>query len=197
VPGVCRSAAIITLFSCGIPAAEIHFCNETIAVSILPPDTVAVYGEYFFTNPDSTQASTSLYYPFPVDSISTYPFSISVADKKSSTVMYYEESPQGVLFNFPVQGGDTSIISVSYKQKVKRQTGRYILTTTANWGEPLGNSRYSVRIPSAYTLSYLSYERDSVIRKKNHLVYCFFKTNFMPDRDLIFTWATPSTKGKK
>ncbi|MBN1127753.1 MAG: DUF4424 family protein [Chitinispirillaceae bacterium] len=187
-------ALLTVLTTALLTTADVRFLSETIAITILPPDTLIVHGEYCFTTEDSATIPYSLYYPFPVDSVSSFPFFISVVDKKSASIIKYNDNPQGILFNFPVTGGDTAIITVTYKQRVKQQTGRYILTTTANWGEPLEQGRYSVRIPSRCTLSHLSYVCDSVERKKNHLVYRFEKTDFMPVRDLTFIWAAAAVR---
>ncbi|MBN2036321.1 MAG: hypothetical protein JW768_06225 [Chitinispirillaceae bacterium] len=175
-------------------AGEIFFIKENIDVSILDRTTVKVYGEYFFTASDSQNSSASLYYPFPIDSISLYPSFIQVLEKNSGASIGFDQNPQGVFFSFSIAGNDTSCIAITYKQKVKQHTGRYILLTTSSWGKPLENSRYCVHVPAAYTLSYLSYECDSVTLGRDMLTYHFFRTKFLPDRDLIFSWTVPEAK---
>jgi hypothetical protein len=54
------------------------------------------------------------------------------------------------------------------------------------------DSRYSVSVPANLTLDFLSYPCDSVVAAGNRMIYHFFKTNFMPERDIVFSWTGPS-----
>jgi len=164
------------------------FIKETIAVSILADDTLQVRGTYWFGATDSSMSKTRLYYPFPADTSSDYPFFIEITEASSSTAIPFVKQDQGVLFSIAVKHGDTTSVMVLYRQKVRNREGRYILTTTQNWGRPLVDSRYSVTVPATFTLAYISYECDSISRSGRFLVYSFFKKQFMPDRDLCFQW---------
>jgi hypothetical protein len=176
---------------------EVFFIKETIAVSVLPRDTIGVRGDYFFTTADPAVTGTPLFYPFPVDSSADYPCFIEVKDTRTAKAIAFGRLEQGIMFSVGVRTGDTTAITVVYKQRVKNRNGRYILTTTGIWGRPLVDSRYSVSIPKDLTLTYMSYECDSVASTGNCLVYQFFKKKFMPDRDLTFLWTTSSAEGRQ
>ena len=45
----------------------INFVSENIAVTIFPPDTIQIEGEYFFNTAGAEPANAELYYPFPVE----------------------------------------------------------------------------------------------------------------------------------
>ena len=175
----------------GVSGGQVLFVRENIAVTVLPPDTVMVCGGYFFSTGEAGPVPAQLYYPFPVDSSADYPCFIKVTDNRTAKDMAFNRSSEGISFSVGVTEGDTAETVVVYKQHVKNRNGRYILTTTSAWGRPLTNSRYSVRIPTAMTLTYMSYECDSVVATGDHLVYHFFKKEFMPNRDLSFTWNSP------
>jgi hypothetical protein len=164
------------------------FVKETIAVSILADDALQVRGTYWFGTADSSMSETRLYYPFPADTFSDYPFFIDISDASSSKAITFAKQEQGVSFPIAVKPGDTASVTVLYRQKVRNREGRYILTTTENWGRPLVDSRYSIGVPATLTLAYMSYECDSISRTGKFLVYSFFKKRFMPDRDLCFRW---------
>jgi hypothetical protein len=172
-------------------AGGVLFVRENIAVSLLLPDTVMVRGEYFFRAGDTAPASTQLYYPFPIDSLAGFPCFIKVSDGRAAKEIGFSRSREGISFPVAVKAGDTMEVGVVYKQRAGKKTGRYILTTTGAWNAPLENSRYSVSVPSAMTLTFMSYECDSVAAEGNCLVYRFFKKKFMPDRDLSFSWKGP------
>jgi hypothetical protein len=176
-------------------AGNVLFIKETIAVSVLVPDTVEVRGDYFFTAADSSLAAalTSLFYPFPVDSSGEYPCFIEVKNARSGKAIEFGRQEQGIMFPVEARAGDTTAVTIVYKQRVKKNSGRYILTTTGTWGRPLVDSRYSVSVPNNVTLNYMSYECDSVASAGDRLIYQFFKKKFMPDRDLAFMWTCPPT----
>jgi hypothetical protein len=171
---------------------ELLFVKEAIAVSVLPPDTIGVRGDYFFTAAGPAVTGIPLSYPFPVDSSADYPCFIEVKDTRTAQAIAFGRQGQAIMFSVGVRTGDTTAVTVVYKQRVKKNSGRYILTTTGIWGRPLVDSRYSVSVPDTMTLTYVSYECDSVATAGNRLVYQFFKKKFMPDRDLAFVWTDPS-----
>ena len=177
-------------------AAEIYFIKENIDVTVRSVDTVVVQGEYFFLSGRSDAFESSVFYPFPVDSIHRFPFFISVVDRKHGTSLPFVRHEAGVSFPVPLNPEDTTVIVVNYSQRVTRPRARYILMTTAAWGRPLCDSRYSVTVPKDMILSFVSYECDSVVERGGLLSYEFFKTDFMPDRDLSFMWTTVKDQGE-
>jgi hypothetical protein len=130
-----------------------------------------------------------LHYPFPSDSGAPYPFFISVKNLHAAKAMTFVRQGQGVAFTVGVRAGDTMAVEVIYKQLFPSKHGRYILMTTAMWGRPLIDSRYSVSVPKRVTLDFISYACDSVVSADDRLMYQFYKKKFMPDRDLTFQWT--------
>jgi hypothetical protein len=193
VTGICAALAALALPA---GAEVLLFIKETIAVSILVPDTVEVMGDYFFTAADSSVVRMPLFYPFPVDSSGEYPCFIEVKNTGSGKAIEFGRDEQGIMFPVSARAGDTTAVTVVYKQRVKNRSGRYILTTTGIWGRPLIDSKYSVSVPDNATLNYMSYECDSVAPAGKRLVYQFFKKRFMPDRDLTFTWTSPPAESR-
>jgi hypothetical protein len=170
------------------------FIKENIALSLLSSDTLQVKGNYFFSTIDSLTSRAPLFYPFPVDSFAAFPYFIDVRDSRTLKKMSFEKQEQGIAFSIDVKSGDTTEVSIMYNQTVANSRGRYILLTTGSWGRPLVDSRYSVSVPKTLTLSYMSYECDSVALSGKRLIYSFFKKQFMPDRDLSFIWMSAENK---
>jgi hypothetical protein len=196
VTGLCTALAGL---AAPAESGDLLFVKEMIAVSVVVPDTVEVRGDYFFTIADSSAAATRtpLFYPFPVDSYGEYPCFIEVKNACSGKAIDFGRQEQGIMFPVEARAGDTAAVTVVYKQRVNNRSGRYILTTTSSWGRPLVDSRYSVSVPNDVTLSYLSYECDSVASAGDRLMYQFFKKEFMPDRDLTFTWTDVPTANNR
>ncbi len=182
----------ISLFTGGffsLYASGVLFSKENIAVTVLTPSKIEIRGEYFFTPQDNSTAYSTLFYPFPIDSSSLYPCSISIKRIKGGAALPFSQNDRGIFFSVEVHPNDTTGILIIYHQQVKNQSGTYILTTTSAWGNPLHNSSYSVSIPQNLNLDYLSYECDSVQVSDKNITYTFFKKQFMPDRDLNFRWS--------
>jgi hypothetical protein len=185
-----KSTGILLLFllaGCA-GASSLDFVRENIYVSLRLPDTMCVTGEYFFAAKDGAALTTAVVYPFPVDSTIVFPHAISVTDRTGA--VSFQSHPEQAMILLPVNvaKGDTSKTTVTYRQKLRGNVGRYILTTTQNWQKPLGKCMYEVSVPRDVTLTFLSYESDTVFEKKGALVYRFGKDNFMPTKDLVFSF---------
>jgi hypothetical protein len=180
--------AFALFFTADVFASDLDFVKENIYVSLRLPDTMCVTGEYFFAAKDGSALSTSVVYPFPVDSSIAFPHAIQVTDKEGPVAFRSHPEQAMILIPVTIGKGDTGTTIVVYRQRLKRNTGRYILTTTKSWQKPLGKSNYSVTVPSNTVLIFLSYESDTVYQKNGSLVYSFTKSDFMPARDLVFSF---------
>ena len=169
-------------------AGELRFAAENIDVTLYPPDTVEVTGEYFFTSSDGLACKQRVIYPFPADTAAEVPCSVTVRKGDPPQNVSFNLIDDGISFGVEVPEEDTVAMTVTYRQCFRNKTGRYILSTTTFWGRPLSDSRYSLRVPVNTTLKYLSYECDTVYVKGTNRIYSFFKTRFLPERDLVFIW---------
>jgi hypothetical protein len=111
-----------------------------------------------------------------------------VSDKAGTVVFQPYQDQAMVLIPVSIAKNDTGKTTVVYRQKLNKNTGRYILTTTQTWQKPLGKSNYSVTVPAGSMLTFLSYESDTVYEKKGSLVYTFTRSGFMPTKDLTFSF---------
>ncbi len=176
------------LLSANVFASDLDFVKENIYVSLRLPDTMCVTGEYFFAAKDGSALSTSVVYPFPVDSSIAFPHAIRVTDKTGPVAFQSHPEQAMILIPVAIEKGDTGTTTIVYRQRLNGSTGRYILTTTKSWQKPLGKSNYSVTVPSNAVLTFLSYESDTVYQKNSSLVYSFTKSDFMPVKDLVFSF---------
>ena len=180
--------AVFPAFAWVTFAGELRFASENIDVALYPPDTVEVTGEYFFASSDGMACNQRVIYPLPADSAAEFPHFLSVKKSRDRQKVSFNRIENGISFVVEVPKRDTIAITVTYRQCFGGKTGRYILTTTAYWNRPLSDSRYTIHVPKNTTLSYLSYECDTVYTSGTNRIYSFFKKKFMPDRDLIFKW---------
>ncbi|HUI93663.1 MAG TPA: DUF4424 family protein [Chitinivibrionales bacterium] len=188
-----RALSVIAIFLLLAPArnfaGNIDFVKENIFISLVLPDTMCVKGEYFFASTDGSAIHTTVMYPFPVDSSINFPCLIRVRDKAGPVAFQSNPGQAMILIPVSIAKNDTGKTTVVYRQKLKKNSGRYILTTTQTWRKPLGNSNYFITVPSHAILNFLSYESDSVFTRKDSTVYFFSKKVFMPTKDLVFSFC--------
>lgn len=179
---------ILFLSAASLFASNLHFLEETINIEIYSDDIIKVKGTYIFKSEDTSAIQHTLFYPFPVDSNNHYPSKISVYFRENNREECFERRKEGILISFPVAPGSLCTTTVVYKQHVNHYSGKYIITTTELWNEPLIRGYYSIVIYEKYNLSYLSYTCDTVIQRKNCVEYSFSRENFMPQKDIEFLW---------
>jgi len=143
---------------------------------------VSISADYYFKNPSNQTKSALIFYPFPIDEYHYYPDSILVLG------LDYTKNDSGVNFimRFKPNAGDT--LKVFYRQKLKDNQARYILTTTKQWQRPLKQAKFIIDVLENFTNLQLSYKPDSIIRRNNRVLYYIAKKNFMPNKDLIINW---------
>ena len=64
----------------------------------------------------------------------------------------------------------------------------YILTTTQYWGKPLEVVTYELITPADIIITSFSYPPDNRQEIGDEIIYFWRKENFMPERDMIFTF---------
>jgi hypothetical protein len=135
----------------------ISFKRERIETTIVACDTLEIRGTYFFENIDSLPHTTSIYYPFPVDSILAYPHYIELKRSSGESDTRYIKVKKGMRWRMTVGAGETDSVVVTYRQKTTAAQGRYILTTTKYWGKPLKSAAFTVAVPDGITLAFWSF----------------------------------------
>lgn len=178
---------LIPLFP-AITIADFIFESESVFVEVKIPDTVSVRGVYNFVNSSGKTLFQTILYPFPVDSITDFPFRISVQRKGSEGTITFSRAEKSILFPVQIDSGKTATYYISYSQKVHETRGCYILTTTQSWGKPLQFSELRLSIPEESIFKYISYVSDSVKLINKKIEYRISFKNFMPVKDLLFSW---------
>ncbi|MEO0091114.1 MAG: hypothetical protein ABIK61_00145 [candidate division WOR-3 bacterium] len=125
-----------------------------------------------------------IFYPFPVDEFHNYPDSISIEK------FNYIQTDSGVYFTMRFRPQAIETLRVFYRQSLKRNQCRYILTTTKYWRNVLEQADFIIDVAVNLEDVQLSYRADSVIFRDNRRYYYLSKKKFMPEKDLIVKWQT-------
>ena len=158
----------------------LQFAEEIIRMRVDPPD-IHMDTLYIFRNRTPASQNSSIFYPFPVDDDHPYPFDIEVEGAPSRQV------ERGLIWNLATGPHEEISVGVKYSQHCPANSGRYILTSTAAWDEPLEKAAFEVRWPAALANVHISYA-GTLTEEKGEKTLRFEKEDFLPDRDLVVEW---------
>jgi hypothetical protein len=176
------------------PIAEafpLVFDSESIWLYIVG-DSLEVRGTFTLLCRTPIEESIPLFFPFPVDSLLGGARMVSLAFRAgadSALPARWEEPPlaPGVRWWVPPCRGDSIVAEAVYRQKIKTEYARYILTTARLWGRPIRWAHFEIRLPSGaepFDFSY-PFERRS---ERGEIYYAYEVRDFFPDRDIVVRW---------
>lgn len=169
----------------------IEFYRERISMKIRS-DILEVKGFYYFRNNIGQSLSIPITYPFPVDDYHRFPDSVAVSFADGDSVVDVEfiqrEKADCISLILPLNPGRDNIMEVFYRQKLSDKTARYILTTTAHWGQPFEIGEYFISIPAEFDGVNVNYDSFVESRDGDERIFSLSKKRFMPDKDLIVNW---------
>ena len=172
-------------------AFSLIFDSESIRLDIVG-DSLEVRGTYVLLCRTPVEESIPLFYPFPSDSLLGGARMVSLAFRAgvdSSAPARWEELPlaSGVRWWLPPCRGDSIVAEAVYRQKIKADYARYIVTTTRVWGRPLRRASFEIRLPpGAEPLDFsFPFERRG---ERGESYYAYQAQDFFPDRDIVVRW---------
>lgn len=210
-PRVLAAAAGIAL-ACGLAAAEeaprrpprsafarslpIVFDSEHIALEVLG-DSVEVRGRYLLRCRGRGDGEIPLLYPFPRDSLLGGWRFVSLAVRASAAAPLAParwepvSRSAAVRWWLPACAGDTLIAESVYRQALRADYARYIVTTTRAWERPLRRAAFEIRLPAGAEPVEFSFP--FVPSTEEPGLYRFEATEFLPDHDITVRWR-PATR---
>lgn len=149
-------------------------------------DRFFVNGIYSLRNKYISDNKIVLNYPFPTDTIYTYPDSLYIYNLNTGQeINNYIKKDDGVIFDVEIDS--ITDLFISYQQQLKSNVARYILTTTKQWGAPFEIATYKLIYNDTLQIKSFSNKPDKQERFEDGIVYYWTKENFMPSKDMIFT----------
>ncbi len=164
-----------------VSSQNLQFYREEINFEI-KDNYLYVDGVYNFCNNGKTEINTSLFYPFPIDSLYAEPDSIF-----SDTIIL--KSKTGFFFSVKIKGYGVGKYRIRYRQKLLGNKAEYILLTTQKWGVPLERGIYRLVVPQNLKITSFSYPPDEFDEKNNKITYSWNKKDFMPDKNMVFLFS--------
>jgi len=199
-----RTASIALAWLLGLGAAAAAAARPAQPVAVLAqqvglevePDSLRIDAVYIFVcRPDAAAAQASLVYPYPEDPLLGGARTVQLACRLGARA--WQELPRhelpgsrGALWSLPVAAGDTLTVRTTYRQALRTSYARYIVTTTAAWGQPLRRARFEVHLPCGAVPEEFSFPFEPCGQGEG-TGWCYETTDFLPDRDVIVRWRRP------
>jgi hypothetical protein len=185
---VLATAAICFLGSRFTP---VRFDGERIDVEVTR-QTIHVHGLYHYQNSSHLPALLTLATPFPVDPDHLTPDAIALAEVeesgrivKSLELRGPQQAPSVRLLFRP---REAKWIQLDYWQATRMASGRYLLSTTRDWGRPIAQAAFRLLLPEGYRLLSTNYPVSTAPAASRCQAFTFSRTNFYPTQDWQFSW---------
>jgi len=168
------------------------FVAEEVILHV-EPDSLRIDAVYVFVcRPDAAAVQTRLLYPYPQDPLlggaRTVQLACRLGDQAWQDLPWQElTGGRGALWSLPIAAGDTLRVRTTYRQALRTTYARYIVTTTAAWGQPLQNARFEIHLPPGAVPEEFSFPFEPCAGDERS-GWCYEATDFLPDRDVIVRW---------
>jgi hypothetical protein len=168
------------------------FESETVSLKI-EEKRVVIRASYFFGHIRPRDACLfSL--PFLADSTMGRPALSSAAvgcGEDSSAVIRVNHRQEPWLLRIQSEASDTCRLNLEWSQDLHAPRAGYLLTTAMTWPEPLRRIRLEVTYPRAMPPPRFTYPLAAESTANEWVRYSWTANDFMPDHDLVVSWATP------
>lgn len=173
-------AGLLLLACRGPERPALHFSREEVSLRVRP-GTLEVAANYHFQWPGPDTVRARISYPFPLDSVHAFPDSVAFPGRKFELA----DSAAGFWMRFRPRSEDS--FQAWYRQPLRGNQARYIVTTTRQWQRPIDLARFRVEVPLSLGAR-LNYQPDSTTTTDSSIVWYFARREFWPSEDIVITW---------
>lgn len=182
-----RMLAIIAVLFWGSASSAapfaIQFESERVDLAVMA-DSLEVRGHYVLRCNEVTNRPVTVFYPFPADSLLGGARLVSATCAGSPARWEVSPGLPGVRIWIEPCQADTVVVEAVYRQALRTEYARYIVTTTRAWGQPLRHAAFTIRLPDGATPLAFSFP----FTRREGAVYVYETDDFYPDRDIIVRW---------
>lgn len=116
-------------------------------------------GLFHFANYTAEQVSKTIYFPIPEDSLSLHPelLLLEVLDDSLATCRFLTQGKGGFSFALTMPARHFCSLRIAYRQTLRGNTAKYIISTANSWGKPLVYASYGLRVAEGITVTKLPF----------------------------------------
>lgn len=187
----------------------LSFDSEWIRLHIVG-DSLEVRGTYWLVCRLPFESPIPLFYPFPQDSllggarmVSGTVHLRSASNPRTADDARYERDAAyseplrfetlgglpGVRWWIPPCTGDTVEVESVYRQQLRSNYARYIVTTTRKWEQPLRCARFEIHLPAGAVPDRFSFPFTE-FKDADETFYRYEALSFFPEEDIRVWWST-------
>lgn len=177
------SFSICTLYAIG----SLDFTGESLVFK-LSANEFKVSGDYRFSNYSSEDVTQTIYFPIPTDSTAHPATKIKIKLLKplpGQNCKLMAINPHGFWFELTLPAKTIAVCHISYRQKLRGNSAKYVLMSTQSWGKPLEDVKYVFYACKNIKLKSISLPdpvvKTGIFSKK----YTWEYKNYSPEQDFI------------
>ena len=170
---------------------HLRFDTEVIRIYV-EPDSLRIEGHYRFIVPEPRPGFQTLFYPYPADSLLGNARTVSLEWRGGDQpwqALDFRELPSrgGARWPVPLPKEGWVEVRTVYRQARLADYGRYIVTTTQDWANPLRHALFEIHLPAGARPLTFSHPFTRAINAGENC-YRFEANEFFPECDIRFTW---------
>jgi hypothetical protein len=138
-------------------------------------------GLFYFANYADSLVSSPIYFPIPEDSLSLHPeiLALEVVEDSLASCMLSSVRTGGFGFMLTMPARHFCTVRIAYRQELKGNTAKYIITTANTWGNALVYANYRLEVAEGITINRLPFSP----QKYDDNAYHWEFQNFHPDNE--------------
>ncbi len=181
-------AGLLLLACLSLAAAgpgSLEFIQEELEFK-LDQDWFKVNGNYWFSNNTGNVVIRQLFFPIPADSLNAPAERVKLKLKDplpGQKVKILSVSQQGFWFELSLPAQTIAECHISYRQKLKGNSARYVLRSTQSWGKPLELAKYTLITSNKLQVLKLTLSDPEISVRGGRRCFRWEYQNYLPDTD--------------
>ncbi len=153
----------------------------------LKPGSWQVDGLFYFANFEETTFSGPIFFPVPVDSLSSKPelLTLEIAEDSAGSCKLLSQGSTGFSFLLEVPELHNCTLHLVYSQQLKGNKASYMITSAKAWGNPLEYASYSLWVDPELTLTELPFP----LQEKDEDTYRWEFYEFVPEHEFSLSFT--------
>jgi hypothetical protein len=147
------SFVLLLLCLCAI-GFGISFEAEELSFN-LRPGYWEMDGLFHFANYAAEEVSKTIYFPIPEDSLSLHPelLMLEVLDDSLASCRLLSQGAGGFSFALVMPARHFCTMRIAYRQELRGNKAKYIISTANSWGKPLTFASYVLNVANGISIT--------------------------------------------
>jgi hypothetical protein len=170
---------------------KLSFTRENVVFN-LDSAHLKVSVDLYFKNNTNTAFSQAIFFPFSCEGHIIKVDSVAIRDENlNQYIKPARRNIAGVLYTVNFASQELKKIHITYFQDHDGKLVGFVLTNIKYWNEPLQQASFTLNVNSpSIHIDSTSYKPDKVTENHEKTVYSWYRSNFMPEKELCIHFTT-------